>query len=76
MPLEWSKKASLGWWDLKRGEATEDDALLADGGGNLDGDKEINENWWPGSGRWRIGLMMENATIEFPEGKRWAAPGE
>ncbi|KAH7381124.1 hypothetical protein BKA64DRAFT_584236 [Cadophora sp. MPI-SDFR-AT-0126] len=76
MPLEWSRKTSLGWWDLKRGEATEDDALLGgNGNGTVGGDEMGYQNWWPGFGRWRVGLMMEDATIEFPEGKRWTGPG-
>ena len=29
------------------------------------------ENWWPGFGRRRIGLKMEDATIYFDEGEQW-----
>ncbi|PVH79951.1 hypothetical protein DL98DRAFT_549382 [Cadophora sp. DSE1049] len=75
MPLEWSRKTSLGWWDLKNGEATEEDALLGRNGVVVE-DETVYENWWPGFGRWRIGLMMEDATIGFPEGKRWTGPDE
>ena len=75
LPLEYSEKTSLGWWDLNQGGATETDALL--GGADADedqgneGGKNHFDNWWPGIGRWRIGLMMEDATIDFPEGKYW-----
>ncbi|KAH6707940.1 hypothetical protein BKA61DRAFT_558607 [Leptodontidium sp. MPI-SDFR-AT-0119] len=75
MPHEWSSKASLGWWDLKRGEATEEDALLHTGR-DTEEQETGHENWWPGLSRWRIGLMMEDATINFPEGKHWAGPEE
>jgi hypothetical protein len=73
MPLEYSSKTSLGWWDLKRvGEANENDALLG-GDGDGDGVKgEGHENWWPGLGRWRIGMKMEDAVVEFPEGEHWS----
>ncbi|KAG4436734.1 hypothetical protein IFR05_007788 [Cadophora sp. M221] len=75
MPHESSSKASLGWWDLSMGEATEEDALL-DAGGGIEGQETVHENWWPGFSRWRIGLMMEDAIIKFPEGKCWAGPEE
>lgn len=77
MPLEWSRKTSLGWWDLKAGEATEEDALLGgDRSTGSGGSGTGYENWWPGIGRWRIGLMMEDAVIGFPEGERWNGPDE
>jgi len=77
MPLEWSRKTSLGWWDLKAGEVTEEDALLNnDSDGGAAGNGTGYENWWPGIGGWRIGLMMEDAMIGFPEGKRWDGPAE
>ncbi|KAH7323452.1 hypothetical protein BKA65DRAFT_435334 [Rhexocercosporidium sp. MPI-PUGE-AT-0058] len=75
MPHEWSSKASLGWWDLKRGQASEEDALLG-GGGDVQGDETSHNNWWPGFSRWRIGILMENATIKFPEGEHWNGPEE
>lgn len=68
-PYEFSWRASLGWWDLKQGHATEEDPLLA-----TPDDREViesPENFWPGVGRWRIGMLMENAIIEFPEGEEW-----
>lgn len=75
LPIEYSGETSLGWWDLKQGEATEADTLLGRGGdlGDYEG-KASYENWWPGIRRWRIGLKMENATLEFPEGKHWNGP--
>ena len=77
MPLEWSRKTSLGWWDLKAGVATEEDALLGgDRSTGSGGSGTGYENWWPGIGRWRIGLMMEDAVIGFPEGERWNGPDE
>jgi len=26
-------------------------------------------NWWPGGGRWRLGAVMKDATVLFPEGE-------
>jgi len=76
MPFEYSSKTTLGWWDLKRGVLTEEDALL--GGGNahqeMTNDGRVHENWWPGFGRWRIGLKMEEAKIVFGEGSNWVRP--
>lgn len=32
------------------------------------------EHWWPGIGRWRIGMVMEDADLGFPEGEYWTIP--
>jgi hypothetical protein len=76
LPFEYSSKTTLGWWDLRRGPLTEEDALL--GGENADQevakDEKVHENWWPGLGRWRIGLKMEDAQIVFVEGSNWVGP--
>lgn len=74
-PLEYSRKTSLGWWDLKQGSANEEDPLLGRGD-DCEGRKVEYENFWPGVGRWRIGLKMEDALINFPEGKHWDGPKE
>ena len=72
-PYQSSRKVSLGWWDMKQG-ASEEDALL-NSEGNSSGTKPVeNENWWPGSGRWKIGMIMEDAEVRFPEGKYWKGP--
>ncbi|KAG0649548.1 hypothetical protein D0Z07_3489 [Hyphodiscus hymeniophilus] len=74
LPLEYSQKTSLGWWDLKQGEADEEEPLLERPDGLVNEGKSSYENFWPGMGRWRIGIMMEDATIEFPEGRYWDGP--
>jgi hypothetical protein len=58
MPFEYSPKTTLGWWDLKREGATEEDALLGRGivGEEVVKNGTVHENWWPGFGRWRIGF--------------------
>jgi hypothetical protein len=73
MPGESSRKASVGWWDLKQGGCTENDSLLGSDGESTKV-KEGYENWWPGSSRWKIGLVMEDSEIEFPQGKYWGSP--
>jgi hypothetical protein len=79
LPLEYSKRASLGWWDLrqdvgKEENMTERDSLLANGDGERGGQQVGTgfENWWPGFGRWRMGIKLEDATISFPEGEYWS----
>jgi hypothetical protein len=69
--LERSSKTSLGWWDMKQGPQTEEDGLLGGDFEDSDSSEGRFENWWPGIGRWRLGMKMEEATIEFPEGKHW-----
>jgi hypothetical protein len=77
LPVEYSKKSSLGWWDVRQDlgllrEPTERDALIkVNGNGAKSEHADISENWWPGFGRWRLGAMMEDATIEFGEGEHW-----
>lgn len=29
------------------------------------------ENWWPGMGRWHLGLWLQNAVLDFPEPEKW-----
>jgi hypothetical protein len=72
LPLEYSSKTSLGWWDLKQVDAGENEPLLGRESDRRDG--EVHENFWPRIGRWRIGMKMEDADIEFPEGKYWDGP--
>jgi len=69
LPVESSSKTSLGWWDLKQSGAREEEPLLD----QVDQDYEQNshENWWPGSGRWKIGFRMEDSDIVIPEGRHW-----
>jgi len=75
MPLEYTKRTSLGWWDLKQEGISEDTPLLDSVDGEVnEGTKPKYGNWWPGVGRWRIGMVMEDANIEFPEGRYWAGP--
>lgn len=74
VPYEYSPKTSLGWWDMKKGGATETDPLLVVSNDESGAEASGYENWWPGLGRWQIGMMMENATIEFPEGRYWDGP--
>ena len=75
LPREYSNRASLGWWDLKQVDESESEPLLGRESDRRDG-REVYENFWPGIGRWRIGMKMEDATIEFPEGKYWDEPQE
>jgi hypothetical protein len=72
MPYISSRKTSLGWWDMKQGDAAEEGGLPATGGD--EGVRDGYENFWPGSRRWRIGMRMENATIKFPAAAEWEQP--
>lgn len=78
--VESSKKTSLGWFDLRqRADSSagteEQEPLLRDGGVSDRINGEAYDNFWPGLGRWRIGLKMEDAMIEFPAGDHWDGPG-
>ncbi|KEZ46292.1 Uncharacterized protein SAPIO_CDS1213 [Scedosporium apiospermum] len=60
-PVQSSWKTKLGWFDLRQ---------QTDGRGQVIGGAE-GENFWPGLGRWHLGIRMENATIDFGEGRYW-----
>ncbi|KAE8444574.1 hypothetical protein EG329_014498 [Mollisiaceae sp. DMI_Dod_QoI] len=77
VPVETSKTTSLGWYDLRQrseGAGERDPLLGADRGGTEGLGEEEWENFWPGLGRWRIGIKMEDTVIGFPEGKHWDGP--
>jgi len=71
-----SKKTRMVWWDMSqprietvagRGEGTEmseSDALLAERT-SRESKRDTNNNWWPGLGRWRIGLWLDDAVLEL-----------
>lgn len=65
-----SSKSSLGWWDMKQ----DVEGSLGVGASGGDGGEAVesfseSENWWPGGGRHRIGVKMEDATVLFGEGE-------
>lgn len=60
---EYSRKTHIGWFDLKQ----RDDA------GNLTGSFE---NFWPGMKRWQLGVRMDDADLDIPEGEYWCPEGE
>ena len=61
VPFQSSRNACLGWFDLKQ----------VDDEGEQVGE---HENFWPGLRRWSVGVKMEDADIEFPEGTHWDSP--
>ena len=73
-PAEYSPRASLGWWDMRQEDGKEEGAGNGSSNGALEGEEAKNENFWPGGGRWRIGIKMEEAVIGFPEGGREGLP--
>lgn len=58
---ESSRKASLGWFDLRQ----------ADEQGNTTSEFE---NFWPGLKRWKLGLKMEDTDFDISEGRYWEPP--
>ena len=76
-PEMWSKKTRAVWWDMQQEKSndsaeapseSETDPLLSKKGPGkavklLDG----VDNWWPGLGRWRIGLWLDDAVLTLGE---------
>ena len=87
LPLMYSNKTSMTWVDLRQSIDSVDGASAklhqgrmtstaeasdSEGPGQpVDGAYSDFENWWPGLGRWQIGLKMEDATVLFGEAKYW-----
>ncbi|PSR80234.1 hypothetical protein BD289DRAFT_414644 [Coniella lustricola] len=56
-----SPRTSVGWFDMKQPQSR-------------DTAKEgQEENFWPGLGRWRLGVRMDDVRLEVPEGEYWRA---
>jgi hypothetical protein len=75
-PLLSSRKTRLVWIDMRQppsksgtasGGDDEEDALLQR--------KPKDENWWPGIGRWHIGLWFEDAKLDLGEPETWKSGG-
>ena len=56
-----SKKTRAVWWDMRQEGINEP----AEGSG--DSEAEGVDNWWPGLGRWRIGLWLDDAILTLGE---------
>lgn len=66
------------WWDMSQDQTemegghnegsgiSESDSLLAESAPSKS-KYDANNNWWPGLGRWRIGLWLEDAVLELGE---------
>ncbi|KAK7733679.1 hypothetical protein SLS53_008146 [Cytospora paraplurivora] len=58
---QYSPKTHIGWFDLRQ----------RDEAGNL---TALFENFWPGLGRWQLGVRMDDTDFELPEGEYWRFP--
>lgn len=61
VPGQSARKTSVGWFDTRQGEEGEQT-------------EGAFENFWPESRRWHLGVKMEDADIDFPNGKHWDPP--
>jgi len=71
-----SWKTRMVWWDMSQ-HRTEMDRGRDEGSGVTEGDsllaqsasreskRDTNNNWWPGLGRWRVGLWLDDAVLEL-----------
>lgn len=51
-----SKKCRIVWFDMKQ-PSKEETNKTANG--------EDEDNWWPGIGRWRLGMECEDAVLDL-----------
>jgi hypothetical protein len=68
VPGEASDQTWLGVFDLQQPNGGD---AFAENGTNAVGD-EYFEHFWPGMGRFNIGLRQDNATITFDAPERWS----
>lgn len=72
LPGQSTRRASLAWVDLRQKDDEDDDKdddALAGGP-----PQHEHENFWPGLGRWQLGVKLEDCDIEFGEALYWEAP--
>lgn len=71
-----SSRSHVGWFDLsQRPQPGQDEAegeKLPPAEGSSS--SPLFENFWPGMGRWQLGIRMDDAKIEIPEGEFWERP--
>lgn len=56
-----ASRTHVGWFDLKQEKEKGEDLSLSG-----------FENFWPGLKRWHLGIRMDDAIIEVPEGEYWS----
>ena len=76
-PELWSKKTRAVWWDMRQerinepaegaGDSETDTLLSKRSPGKAANVLEGVDNWWPGLGRWRIGLWLDDAVLTLGE---------
>ncbi len=67
VPSMSSRKTHVGWFDMRQ----------ADNDGDGDGERTRtgrHENFWPGRGRWVLGVRMDDAEFAMSEAEQWAPP--
>lgn len=55
-----SPRTHLAWFDISQKDEQGKSASLF-------------ENFWPGLGRWHLGLRMDDTVIGIPEGEHWVS---
>lgn len=56
VPMQYSRRTVLGWFDMQ--QQHDESGKLVGGGGE-------HKNFWPGLGRWQLGVKMEDADLSF-----------
>jgi hypothetical protein len=78
MPIEKTWRAMLAWADMsQKGDDSSKNAVGDEGEGEGEGEdsrEKVEDNFWPGIGRWQLAVKLENADIEFGNGQYWDLP--
>ena len=61
-----SKKCRLVWLDMQQDQPAVDNEE-DDGPPKTVSKEKSADNWWPGMGRWKMGMSMDDATLEIGE---------
>jgi hypothetical protein len=59
-PCEYSRRCELGWVDMAQGDEGRP--------------REDCPNFWPGLGRWQVGVRMADAVVDFGVPETWEPP--
>ena len=61
-----SRRCRLIWLDMQQDQPAED-GVEDDGSPKTASQDKSADNWWPGMGRWKLGMSMDDATMVIGE---------
>ncbi|KJZ73016.1 hypothetical protein HIM_07588 [Hirsutella minnesotensis 3608] len=78
VPHQYSRNTRVAWFDMAQAKGRPGLAAKAPGAADVDkgaADGDGPDNFWPGLGRWQLGMVMKNADVVFDHPvETWSGP--